>query len=1212
MTKGKLFCLCISKALKMEITEAKQLIEDLFSNKFNEKKFVNFANDLLHSAQFDPSSIAISKNYREHIKSLKRLATYEDPNGKKLDLLIVSLLKDTSLEKARTMQRNFVANYLKNTYKEAALVAFFHPKSSQWRFSLIKMDLSFEGANVIENFTPSKRWSFLVGENEGCHTVKSQLIEILLDNTKAPSLYELEQAFDIETVSKEFFDKYSDLFFRMKESLDNLIENDQYLKKDFKKKGVDTSDFAKKTLGQISFLYFLQKKGWFGVAPGKEWGSGVKNFLRQVFNRRHEYGDNFFDDVLEPMFYEALAQDRSADNDVYPRLNGARIPFLNGGLFEPMNNYSWETTQIRLEDELFSNEIVTPEGDIGDGILDVFDRYNFTVNESDPLDQEIAVDPEMLGKVFENLLEKKERGDKGAFYTPREIVQFMCQESLIEYLHVKINPLISRQDLIFFIKHSSEIYQNDLSALNETEEKSFLLPQTCIDKASELDALLKDILVCDPAVGSGAFPIGMLNEIVDARKVLNIHLDNHISLYDFKLHTISESLYGVDLDPGAVEIAKLRFWLSLVVEEDKPIPLPNLEHKIMQGNSLISQYEGIELFDAGFLEETERHLDKKSIINEEIQSIQSQIFDLQKSGGLDLQSKSELDSKLIKLNKKKNRLDKKYENTSETQDLFNDQEAYELAQKKIKLLQNKAASFFSLDSKAAKEDLKLDIDNLKWDLIELTLQEKGEAEKLTKVKQQRKDRIKPFFIWKLEFSEVFSKNNGFDIVIGNPPYLRNQGIDEDIRDTYKSIYESATGSYDLYVLFVEKGLKLLSDNGLLNYIMPNKWVNSDYGKGLRAISNENIKKLISFEEYQVFNASTYTSLVWFDKSKNSEFNYIGLERDLITNDELSLFLKNLSNKDFAIIENETLGSNAWVLTNKKVKNILDKLNQQKLRVSDVFSKIFQGIATGKDEVYFLTNVVDKGNFVQAYSNVLEREVSIEKEFIKPLLKGDSVHRYEKIYSDRAVIFPYKISSGDGTDEAKLISENAIKNKFPNSYKYLKDCEDVLRSRERGRFNLEGEWFQFARKTGLTGGSKEKLIMPYLSKGSQFTYDKEGEFYLNTKCSGLIKYPKYKESYKFYLAILNSKLTWFFIKNTSSVMQGSFYVYTKNYLSPFPLPEISNQDETKPFEELVDKIIENKNSNIDTNELEHEVDTLVYKLYKLKDEDIEFIENNSNL
>ena len=290
------------------------------------------------------------------------------------------------------------------------------------------------------------------------------------------------------------------------------------------------------------YLYFLQKKGWFGVAPGKEWGSGVKNFLREVFNRREKYGKNFFDDVLEPMFYEALAQDRGNES-IYPRLNNTRMPFLNGGLFEPMNNYSWETTHILLPDELFSNEFPTKEGDIGDGILDVFDRYNFTVNEADPLDQEIAVDPEMLGKVFENLLDKKERGDKGAFYTPREIVQFMCQESLVEYLSIKINPSISREDLDFFIKHSSEIIQNDISILNNNKEKTYLLPQACIDKASELDILLQDILVCDPAVGSGAFPIGMLNEIVDARKVLDMHINNNISTYDLKLHTISKSLY---------------------------------------------------------------------------------------------------------------------------------------------------------------------------------------------------------------------------------------------------------------------------------------------------------------------------------------------------------------------------------------------------------------------------------------------------------------------------------------------------------------------------------------------------------------------------------------------------------------------------------------------------------------------------------------------
>jgi hypothetical protein len=1195
-------------------SSAKGLIDEIFSNEFDRDNFLNFSNTLLYSAAFQPITIDgddIPKIFQEHVQSLERLATYTDTNNKEIDLLIVKLIKDTALDRARTMQRNFIAQYLDTASKNAALVAFVSPDVPHWRFSLIKIEAKIVGIDIETTLTPAKRWSFLVGKNEGCHTVKSQLIPILLDDTRAPSLNELEQAFDIETVSKEFFEKYSDLFFRMKESLDDLLENDQDLKNDFTDKGIDTADFAKKTMGQISFLYFLQKKGWFGVAPGKEWGSGVKNFLREVFNRRDKYGNNFFDDVLEPMFYEALAQDRGNES-IYPRLNNIRMPFLNGGLFEPMNNYSWETTRILLPDELFSNKFLTNEGDIGDGILDVFDRYNFTVNESDSLDQEIAVDPEMLGKVFENLLDKKERGDKGAFYTPREIVQFMCQESLIEYLYAKTNSLISIQDLNIFIKHSAEIYQYDFSVSNESSEKTFLLPQHCIDKAKELDALLQDILVCDPAVGSGAFPIGMLNEIVDARKVLELHLNNQISLYDLKLHTISKSLYGVDLDPGAVEIAKLRFWLSLVVEEDKPIPLPNLEHKIMQGNSLISQYEGIELFDGSFLDDTEIVSVKKTEINEEIQNIQSKMFALQRSSELDPLSKSTLDSELIKLHKQKNKLDKKYGHISETRDLFDDQEVHALAQEKIKILQSKIARFISLDSKTAKKNLKLEIDNLKWDLIELTLQEKGETESLIKVKQQRKDRVKPFFIWKLEFSEVFSKNNGFDIVIGNPPYLRVQGIEKDTSKTYKTLYQSATGSYDLYVLFAEKGLKLLSDSGVLNYIMPHKWVNSSYGKGLRALSSNSIRKFISFEEYQVFNAATYTSLVWFDKSKASELNYIGLEKDLNTNDELHQFLNSLSDEDFATIDNATLGSDAWVLTNQKIKKILDKLNQQTHRVSDVFKNIFQGIATSKDSVYFLSNVIEKDDILEGYSKELDERILIERQFAKPLLKGNSVHRYEAINTNEAVIFPYYVLDNNDKEMAAIYTENEIKNKFPNGYSYLKKCEEVLRSRERGKLLNDEKWYRYIYPKNLTMFHKEKLMTPYLSLGSQFSYDKKGEFYGNTKCFGLIKHRDFKESYEFYMSILNSKLTWFFIKNTSSVMSGGYYTYTKEYLNPFPLPQISNYDDTKPFEELVNKITANKNLNLDTSDLEHEVDNLVYKLYKLTDEEIEFVEINSNL
>ena len=1195
-------------------SSAKDLIDGIFSNEFDRDNFLNFSNTLLYSAAFQPITIDgddIPKIFQGHVQSLERLATYTDTNNKEIDLLIVKLIKDTALDRARTMQRNFIAQYLDTASKNAALVAFVSPEVSYWRFSLIKIEAKIVGIDVETTLTPAKRRSFLVGKNEGCHTVKSQLIPILLDDTRAPSLSELEQAFDIETVSKEFFEKYSDLFFRMKESLDELIETDQDLKNDFTDKGIDAADFAKKTMGQISFLYFLQKKGWFGVAPGKKWGSGVKNFLREVFNRRDKYGNNFFDDVLEPMFYEALAQDRGNES-IYPRLNNIRMPFLNGGLFEPMNNYSWETTKILLPDELFSNKFPTNEGDIGDGILDVFDRYNFTVNESDPLDQEIAVDPEMLGKVFENLLDKKERGDKGAFYTPREIVQFMCQASLVEYLHAKTNSLISIEDLKIFIKHSGEIYQNDLSVLSGSSERSLLLPQNCIDKADELNALLQDILVCDPAVGSGAFPIGMLNEIVDARRVLELHLNNQISLYDLKLHTISKSLYGVDLDPGAVEIAKLRFWLSLVVEEDKPIPLPNLEHKIMQGNSLISQYEGIELFDGTFLEETEILSDKKTQINEEIQNIQSKMFALQKSGELDSLLKGKLDSELIKLNKKKNKLDKKYGHISETRDLFDDQDVHELAQEKIKLLQSKIARFISLDSRTAKENLKQDIENLKWDLIELTLQEKGESENLINLKQQRKDRVKPFFIWKLEFSEVFSKNNGFDIVIGNPPYLRVQGIEEDISNTYKTLYKSATGSYDLYVLFVEKGLKLLSNDGVLNYIMPHKWVNSAFGKGLRSLTKDKIRKLISFDSYQVFNASTYTSLVWFDKNKSLELNYLGLEKDLNTNQQLKNFLNNASHDDFVSINNQSLSSDAWVLTNQKVKNILEKLNEQPLRLSDIFEKIFQGLATGRDKVFFLSEMIKKDELIECYSAELEKRVLIEKELLKPLLKGDDVHRYALLKEHKAVLFPYFINDNNGKKSAALYSEDEMKSYFPNTYKYLKECEDILRNREKGRFDIDGEWFQFSRNQGIVGANKIKLIQPDISMGGNFAYDLNGDFFSTATLYGYIKFGHIKESYRFYLAILNSTLMWFYLQQTGTVLANGYFRFKPNYVKPFPIPKISNIDETKPFEELVDKIIANKSLNIDTSDLELEVDNLVYKLYKLSDKEIEFVRTSSNL
>ncbi|MEM5793592.1 MAG: TaqI-like C-terminal specificity domain-containing protein [Candidatus Aenigmatarchaeota archaeon] len=339
-----------------------------------------------------------------------------------------------------------------------------------------------------------------------------------------------------------------------------------------------------------------------------------------MFNK--EFGDykNFYNDILEPLFYEALRNDRSADDHYYSRFN-CKIPFLNGGLFDPINGFDWVNVDIPLPNELFSNQNRTNEGDIGDGILDIFDRYNFTVNEEEPLEKEVALDPELLGKIYEKLnairpdnfdeyVEVLKSGKKGeetkfnkkyaVYYTPREIVHYMCQESLINYLETELNGSVTREDIEKFVKFADSVQEIESVAI-EKEEKiksgaqkttryESRIPESIRQKAERIDNLLADIKVCDPAVGSGAFPIGMMHEIVKLRQLLSVYLGKEVKTYDLKRHSIENSLYGVDIDPGAVEICKLRFWLSMIVDEEDFCnikPLPNLDYKIVCGDSLL-------------------------------------------------------------------------------------------------------------------------------------------------------------------------------------------------------------------------------------------------------------------------------------------------------------------------------------------------------------------------------------------------------------------------------------------------------------------------------------------------------------------------------------------------------------------------------------------------------------------------------------------------
>ena len=856
----------------MDQAAAQKLVRETLRASFDKGRFVYLLKNVLN--RFDESKAFHARGHVKEkfktttpiVKTYERIGTYSDPDGKKTDLLIVYLQKESSIDRARTALRNFVADYLKQRdMKDAALVAFVPPDGEDWRFSFIKMEYKFkEKGKVKEEFTPARRYSFLVGKNETSHTAQSRLLPLLLDDERQPTLEDLEDAFSVEKATKEFFEKYRALFIRLKETLDQIVKKCPRIKTAFENKKVNTVDFAKNLLGQIVFLYFLQKKGWFGVGRDDNWGSGSRHFLRELLEKNHSDYKNFFNDILEPLFYEALRIDRSHDDDYYSRFN-CKIPFLNGGLFDPIGQYDWVHTDIDLPNALFSNTRLTKEDDTGDGILDVFDRYNFTVREDEPLEKEVAIDPELLGKAYEKFnairpdnfneyLKTLKSGNKGeenkfnkkygVYYTPREIVHYMCQQSLINYLASELEGKIDKNDLETLIHTGEQVSENEARVLREgreTDTYSHKLPgSVCIpENAALIDQKLSAITVCDPAVGSGAFPVGMMNEIVRTRKVLSVFLsDKTRNDYEYKRHCIEHSLYGVDIDPGAVEIAKLRLWLSLVVDETdiKNIkPLPNLDYRIMQGNSLITEFMGIN-FDADKPRNSEN-----------------------------LMFKDETDELIEMFQQKK-------------EEFLNESSVSRKAKLKERV-ENLLIEIFETKLKTYKADYFKQLENIEnkyavlpnpKDRNEIIKKEKAKLHKtsgfdLDTAKRQLKElsserRIKPFFLWSLYFSEAFLHKGGFDVTIGNPPYVRADSgkrhleLRQSIKDSKQ--YETLWEKWDLYIPFIERSYKLLKPDGFTTMIVSDAYCHSKYAEKSQNwfLRNSRILRLDFFGKIQIFDA----------------------------------------------------------------------------------------------------------------------------------------------------------------------------------------------------------------------------------------------------------------------------------------------------------------------------------------------------------------------
>lgn len=917
-------------------TYNKETFKRLFQSKFNLSKWQMLLQDYFHADKVRVSPEILDEDAEDRKGYFLGSMTTQD--NYELGFFYYEM-DDGSVLRRKVGLRNLIRPYLGYGF-DAALAVF--NDGTNWRLSLI--------CDLKEDATSTKRFTYVFGDEKAYY--KTPILRFESLRTKANEFLEIKKAFSVEALSDDFFDEYRKQYAEFVK----FLTGKEYVKKgkkwveqktgepdaqyftSFKKDDKLVRDYIKKMMGRIVFLYFLQSKGWL---------AGNLHYMHDLFyDASDEVKGDFLDKVLEPMFF-GLLNTKPEDRSSAPLVNGVgvkyipnadEIPYLNGGLFQQ--------EKIDEVDSCF------PAG-MFQSLFDFFDSYNFTIDENDPNDAEVGVDPEMLGKIFENLLEDNK--DKGAFYTPKEIVRYMCQESLTAYLQTGIDDAEVKEHIANYVK------------TNDVEE----LGGASSELAMSIDQKLIDVKICDPAIGSGAFPMGLLRELYACRKSIEIFEEDNAA--DIKRHIIQNNIYGVDIEKGAVDIARLRFWLALIIDEKEPMPLPNLDFKIMQGNSLLESYKGVDL---------------------------------------------DVTSKKLKTGKdtKKTRgvLSLGFEETDVQ-----------------KTIQDLVKSYFSITDHTLRAQRRQQIDKYVKDYIKVCAEGNHEVQDAVDKLEIPNDQ---FFLWHTYFADVFEKG-GFDIVIGNPPYLRIQGIMDsapELAKLYSLNFRAATGSYDLYVCFVEQAFSLIKQTGIVNYIMPVKWTNASFGKGLRKIISLNnaVSKIINFGAYQVFNASTYTALQWF-RFSSKVLLYKELDRNLSTNNELGEYLNSLDDDSMSNIDSTKLSDNSWVLVSGIVNSLLTKLEKQPRRVADIFDKIYQGLATGKDDVYFLRNCVEQEMSITGYSKIIDEVVNIEKELCRPLLKGEDVHRYGSLDTQRYVVLPYERNSGNMT----LIKEDDLSEKYPMTYSY---------------------------------------------------------------------------------------------------------------------------------------------------------------------------------
>ena len=1028
----------------MTSTYTSDSLRTIFQSSFNLAKWYTVLQNLFQASELKSTPEKIINNTTDEGYYLGCIDTTD---GYRIGLFHYKISQGSVANK-RVGLRNLVKSFINPTWGEfeGALVVF--DSGDHWRLSFI--------SDIKGEATSPKRYTYVFGNGNLLYRTPIERFNLL--QKKGISFENLKTAFSVEALSDEFFDKYRNQY----ADFIQYVTGKRYVKVGNKWEekvqgtpnaalmqafGYDEKkirDYIKKMMGRITFLHFLQRKGWM---------CGDLNYMQNMFNRS-AYQHDYLDAVLEPLFFGVLntkpdereAVFRAYNWDLQLLREWKDIPYLNGGLFE---RDAEDEPESRFPADYFQR------------LFQFFSEYNFTIDENDPNDAEVGVDPEMLGKIFENLLEDNK--DKGAFYTPKEIVRYMCQESLIAYLDT--NTSIASEKIRKFVL--------------SPEEGVTDIPD---NKKPKLLAALEEVKICDPAIGSGAFPMGLLNELLHCREVLS---GEHYDRAALKKSIIQNNIYGVDIEKGAVDIARLRFWLSIVVDEETPSPLPNLDYKIMQGNSLIESFEGIDLSELTYKRESKK--DKGEVM----------LFDDEKN-------------------------------------------------RHQKIVSQLLTRYYSCSDHTRKLELQREIAATINTLLE---SQAIDASKLAQLKKLNLAETNQFFLWHTWFSDVFNRGDeksGFDIVIGNPPYMflsgkgspvkrlesegkwtEAQELQKLINEYIKVYFDVSNGCRDFYKWFYKLALNICCENGVLAYITPDTFLNMPKYKDLRMQLFKHKIGLFADLGFSIFNAPTVSSAISIIQKDNSNSTFAAIA-------DIRSFLSQKNRTDIRMLISEH-------------KRLVEVINNELCAYKHHIA----------EKIYNSLDYHDICNYVAFIEG--EHDIQIDK----------SILTYTKQNGYLPVLIDSEMRRNGFVGIGYIPSLYCAKNNLHQGARAL------------------------LRKTGDT-------ICVSLPRSEEFAVAHQNVYIIKDK----IGY-----SMLFWMGLLNSKLLSFLYQNGLYGQKGrtmaQFRIYALNVL---PFPQNTDIKAIKNIENLV-SILVNNNESTERKCIESQIDKIVYDIYGLTDAEIRTIEES---